>query len=87
MIFQEGTTVVFQWTTPQQIKMIVGELEQRYHEVTIMWRRAQEQLECTDQIEEELDQLYNALDNFLSDLEADGHEREEAPRYNRWLDT
>ncbi len=86
MLHQEGLTVVFQNTTRQQLKLVVDELKQRHKEVHIMWNRAQELADCTDQIDNDLDGLYNALENVLSDFEVDGFFQEEAPRYNRWLE-
>ena len=74
------TTVVFQWTTQHQLDLVIEELSQRFHEVTILWNRAQEQADCTDQIDNDLDGLYAALDNVLADLDVQGHEREEFPR-------
>ena len=87
MIHQEGTTVVFQWTTPHQLKLIVGELEQRYNEVRDLCRKEEEEGGFVTPLSHDLDQLVNGLENILSDLECDGFEREEAPRYNRWLDS
>ena len=87
MIHQEGTTVVFQWTTPQDIRLVVEELIQRHSEVRVLFHRASMQAGVVHPDLDKLDKLDNALENVLADLECDGYEREEAPRYNRWLDT
>ena len=87
MLHQEGLTVVFQHATRQDVRIVIEALRQLHTDVNILWCKAQEEADCTDQIDNDLDGLDNALNNVLADFETDGYEREEAPRYARWLDT
>lgn len=84
-------TIVFQNTYPRQLRTVALELEQRFKEVEALWKQAEEQADSGDRVDyteyERLNDLYNSLFNVLCDLEVDGYEVEEAPRYNRWLDT
>ena len=66
--------VDFTLTTSQQLGLIKDELEQRFSEVSVLWNRAQEEADCTDQIDNDLDGLHAALFNVLCDLEVDGYE-------------
>jgi len=57
-------------TSEGQLALIKKELLQRQGEVQALWNEAQERADCTDQIDNDLDALYAALENILSDLEA-----------------
>lgn len=63
-----GSVIVLKWTTEQQLELIKKELEQRFNEVDTLWKLAQEQADCTDQIDPDLDNLWNGLINICSDL-------------------
>ena len=86
MIFQEGTTIVFQWTYPSQIQLVAKDLVQRYTEIREQCLQEEKDGGFVTPLSDELDQLVNAYENILSDFECDGFEREEAPRYMRWLE-
>lgn len=80
MMHYNSTTIMVQWTTPRQLEMIKKELLQRYNEVGILWRIAQAQADCTDQIDPDLDELFNGLENMLCDLDEPGFGREDLPQ-------
>lgn len=57
-------------TTGGQFELVHQELKQRFQEVDVLWKRAQEEADCTDQIDNDLDNLWNALNNVLLDIAA-----------------
>ncbi len=69
MTINRNVVVVLKHTTYQQLLIIRRELVQRYDEVAILWNRAQEEADCTDQIDNDLDGLFAALFNFMCDIE------------------
>jgi len=85
MLHQEGLTVVFQWASRQQVRIVVEELMSMHRAVDTLWKQAQKEADCTDQIDVDLDGLHCALENVLADFECEGYLQEEAPRYDRWL--
>ena len=66
--------LILNWTTQQQLELIKKELSQRYNEVHLLVQDAWEHADCTDQIDNDLDGLWNALQNICSDLEIPGFE-------------
>jgi len=60
--------IVLEQTTEQQLDLIRTELLQRHNEVHALWCKAQERADCTDQIDNDLDNLCSALENITSDL-------------------
>ncbi len=76
-MLHNNMTVILQWTTASQLETVKDELLAQYYTVGILWRKAMDKADCTDQIDNDLDNLYNALENMLCDLEVPGFERED----------
>ncbi len=76
MIHSNTITAVLQWTTPEQLTLVTDELVQRCHEVGILIRIEEEKNHQAEPLWGELDDLYNALEHMLCDLEVPGFERE-----------
>jgi len=66
--------IVLDNTSDNQLRLIIKEMDQRYNEITTLWNKAQDEADCTDQIDPDLDNLFHAMTNFMMDLELEGME-------------
>ncbi len=65
-----GVTILrLKRTTTNQLKTVKDELGKLHGSVLKLWQLAQDEADCTDQIDPDLDNLQSALENFLLDLD------------------